>query len=362
MFNYRKGISLIVLVITIIIIIILAGSVILSLSKNNPIKSATEATFKSNISSYESELSIYISKQYASTVNNIDLNSLNASTDIELRQYIKSIPDADLYKYKIIRGKLIYLGTSADEIIWAKEVNVAPVIVSDGLVLYLDASNTLSYPGSGSIWYDLSGNGNNVTLYNSPVYNASRHFIFNGTTQYAKTTNTLNLSACNAVTVFQNVQFTSYPVSGSYYILHELSDNYNGYTDSFVASANDPSAGQNWDLAVGVKGNIGYSTDMWSKTYLNDLQWKNLAMQYNMNISAGKETSFFVNGEKKTSLSVPTLSSDNNGTFSNRPLYIFSRGGTSNFAPGKLSLILVYNRALSDSEVLQNYYALKDKY
>src|SRR6056300_111169 len=37
-------------------------------------------------------------------------------------------------------------------------------IVRDGLVLHLDAANVKSYPGSGSTWFDLSGNGNNFTL------------------------------------------------------------------------------------------------------------------------------------------------------------------------------------------------------
>lgn len=41
-------------------------------------------------------------------------------------------------------------------------------IVRDGLVLHLDAANPKSYPGSGTVWKDLSGNGNDGTLVNSP--------------------------------------------------------------------------------------------------------------------------------------------------------------------------------------------------
>ena len=40
-------------------------------------------------------------------------------------------------------------------------------IVTDGLVVHLDAGNSASYPGSGTTWYDLSGNGNDATLYNT---------------------------------------------------------------------------------------------------------------------------------------------------------------------------------------------------
>lgn len=43
-------------------------------------------------------------------------------------------------------------------------------IVRDGLVFYVDAANPKSYPGSGATWFDLSGKGYNVTLFNSPVF------------------------------------------------------------------------------------------------------------------------------------------------------------------------------------------------
>ncbi len=49
----------------------------------------------------------------------------------------------------------------------------SPRIVTDGLVLCLDAGNTKSYPGSGTTWFDLSGNGNNGTLQNSPTYDTN---------------------------------------------------------------------------------------------------------------------------------------------------------------------------------------------
>ena len=44
-------------------------------------------------------------------------------------------------------------------------------VVRDGLVLYLDAANPKSYPGSGTTWYDLSGNSKNGALTNGPTYN-----------------------------------------------------------------------------------------------------------------------------------------------------------------------------------------------
>lgn len=65
-------------------------------------------------------------------------------------------------------------------------------IVTDGLKLYLDASNPASYPGSGTTWFDLSGNGNNGTMVNGvvPLSNAMQ---FDGVNDYVTLGNVLNI-------------------------------------------------------------------------------------------------------------------------------------------------------------------------
>ena len=61
-----------------------------------------------------------------------------------------------------------------------------PKIVTDGLVLALDAANKKSYPGTGTTWQDLSGNGNDATLVNSPTFGTTNggRFEFDGTNRY----------------------------------------------------------------------------------------------------------------------------------------------------------------------------------
>ena len=54
----KKGISLIVLIITVIVVIILAVTVILTITKNNPIESAKEAVFKEDVRAFQDELNI----------------------------------------------------------------------------------------------------------------------------------------------------------------------------------------------------------------------------------------------------------------------------------------------------------------
>lgn len=61
--------------------------------------------------------------------------------------------------------------------------NRGPNIVTDGLVLALDAGNIKSYPGSGNIWSDLSRNGNNGILQNNVSYNDG-YLTFDGSNDY----------------------------------------------------------------------------------------------------------------------------------------------------------------------------------
>ena len=63
-----------------------------------------------------------------------------------------------------------------------------PSIVRDSLLLYLDAANTKSYPGSGTTWYDLSGNNKNPTLTNGPTFNSDNlgSIVLDGTNDYVE--------------------------------------------------------------------------------------------------------------------------------------------------------------------------------
>lgn len=67
-------------------------------------------------------------------------------------------------------------------------INYSPKIVTDGLVLCLDAANPLSYPGSGNVWYDISGNNNHSDLINGVSYSTenSGNMIYDGSNDYVR--------------------------------------------------------------------------------------------------------------------------------------------------------------------------------
>ena len=103
----KNGISLIVLIISIIVVIILAAVVILTLSKNNPIESAKEARFKEDVRTFQDELALYISKQYANSGGHWDGN-ISAKSYNQIVEYIPSFTKKYDGKFVINNNNLEY--------------------------------------------------------------------------------------------------------------------------------------------------------------------------------------------------------------------------------------------------------------
>ena len=101
----KRGISLIVLIVTIIVIIILAAAVILTITKNNPVSSAKEATFKEDMANIQDELSMYISKKYTDNPLSFEKSSINLSGN----SMVTELPSTKKYKDKVsvVEGNLI---------------------------------------------------------------------------------------------------------------------------------------------------------------------------------------------------------------------------------------------------------------
>lgn len=126
----KKGISLIVLIVTIIVIIILAAVVILTITKNNPIENAKEATFKEDVRSFQDDLALFISKEYTDNQGQRD-EKINSSGE-NVKNYISSFTDKYVGKFIIENDKLV--GT--DELTerekkWAEDLNISILGKSD---------------------------------------------------------------------------------------------------------------------------------------------------------------------------------------------------------------------------------------
>ena len=121
--NKRKGISLIVLVITILVMIILAGVVVVSLQKNNPIEKAKEANFKTDVSSFASELGVGLSNSLVEN-SSVKPEEIFANKFVDMKKYINSFSKKYENKLVIADGKLTYIGGDSKEEKWSKECGI----------------------------------------------------------------------------------------------------------------------------------------------------------------------------------------------------------------------------------------------
>ena len=233
-------------------------------------------------------------------------------------------------------------------------------IVTDGLVLSLDAANVKSYSGSGATWRDLSGNNNHFTLYNSVGFNNQNGgaLTFNGTNQYAASISNINLTSYNYVVVetFYRTNATS-PLG----IIFEHTTNWNSNTGGFGLGVNTD--GNN---NVANINHTNHNTEV-SRNYVvvNNLNWSN-----NVNIfskigdSTGRLTYLnsnllpFVEGGGYQTSTVTTPG----GSFANAIFYIGSRAGIASFFGGNIGSIKIYGFKMDPSQVQQNYNALKSRY
>jgi len=212
-----------------------------------------------------------------------------------------------------------------------------PNIVTDGLVLNLDASNIKSYPGTGNIWDDLSRGGSNGTLINGPTFDNGNggSIVFDGVNDYVR------IGGVNDYN-YSNITLESwvYPERNSSYEYlfsnsRDCCGSYNGY-----------------ELRI-VGGFMRFT--IWNSTNANVISTYSLPLNSWYHIIAtydGSQLKLYINGI----INKLTNSTLQIGYPTSYDLYIGRMGHSSSYIiKGKISLSKIYNRSLSAQEVLQNY-------
>ena len=122
--THKRGISLIVLIVTIIVIIILAAAVILTISKNNPVESAREATFKEDVRAFQDELALTVAKEYTNKQGQRN-TKINATTLDEIKNYIPSFKKEYGGKFVIVNDELVgAVDLTKPQKEWCKDIGV----------------------------------------------------------------------------------------------------------------------------------------------------------------------------------------------------------------------------------------------
>jgi hypothetical protein len=216
-------------------------------------------------------------------------------------------------------------------------------LVTDGLVVRLDAANSKSYPGTGTTWNDVNSTSFPFTLTNGPVYDTNGFFDFDGANDYAVIANTAALKPTVAITLEQWLN----------------ADDWNAGTSS-----------SNYKCSLSCTSGGGYSHNIWSGTFTSYLYAGGAYRTPSTNVSTlvgwhhfvttfdGRYTRLYVDGELKSTIDIGTTG--NLISYVANSIFVGAEA-SGRTAPegfywnGKIGTTAIYNRALSATEIAQNY-------
>jgi len=223
-------------------------------------------------------------------------------------------------------------------------VGYNPRIVTDSLVLCLDAANTKSYGGSGTTVTDLSGNGNNGTLVNGVGYDSGNggSFSFDGTNDYidlpssfAFGTSTFSIECWVKADTLSGIDAIYYSQSSNSSGFYGVGHNSNG----------------NGFFLTDYNGSTRVSTVFGSNAVVDT--WYHLVFLKN----ASNQYVVYRNMVASTTNNISTLS-----LTSADPRIGFNPASAAEIWDGNISNFKIYNRALTAAEVAQNFNALRGRY
>jgi hypothetical protein len=217
-----------------------------------------------------------------------------------------------------------------------------PGIVRSGLILYLDAGNTASYPGTGTTWTDLSGNNNNGTLINGPTYSSANggSIVFDGSNDYVNAPlSTGYPAAMTVITVGKsnNATWNHFGGLGSGRLA-------NGY----IIHNNQSQTSVEFYL---------YDS---SSTYLSLIGTTPSSItNYNMYSITTNGSNEHITYLNNTSLATNTTSITRTNTGTSQDNYLGRDMTFTRYNAVTIGLHMIYNRALTAAEISQNFNALK---
>lgn len=220
-------------------------------------------------------------------------------------------------------------------------------IVTTGLQLNLDAGQASSYSGSGSTWNDLSGFGRNATLFNTPTYSSSQSGYLSFLDTSLEYATVPNIGSLNRWTV---EVWTRPVISLSGKVTAVVCNQFNGSVLNFSLGTNR--APGSYNLCAGFYDGAWRTTTGYTPT-LNS--WVQIVGTYD-----GTTIRQYINTTLDTSLTytgTPTSGGE---------IRIAQRWddtvGSTNYYAGDISVIRIYNAALSQSQITQNFNAIRGRY
>jgi len=230
----------------------------------------------------------------------------------------------------------------------------SPKIVTDGLVFAVDAANKKSYVSGSSTWIDLAGS-NNGTLTNGPTFDSGNggSIVFDGSDDGVNLLNnsifylTPNQDQTNCGWFSTDNTSTSTIIYDARNVIGAVTRGY------FIGVQN------NGTLRAWFYYNLSSTTSLQLSTSINQNTW----YFYNVVFDRTGLMSLYLNGILKDSVDISSYNNNDYSIATNPTIGIKSYSG-SGISPfnGKVATTKIYNRALSSTEITQNYNALKSRF
>jgi hypothetical protein len=219
-----------------------------------------------------------------------------------------------------------------------------PSIVTNGLVLALDAGNTKSYPGSGTTWTDLSGNGRNGTLTNGPTYSSSDggSIVFDGVDDHVQCSGSISIGRTGTFVAWikRNADLNGGIIFS------------NGVTyDAGIKVSLSGDLRYTWSFPGLAQGEFGWNSGL----IIPDLTWCMCAVSVTLSsATAYLCQSSGITSATNTVASHPSIILDNIRVGDDT-----TNGGDFT---GNIAIAQIYNRALSATEIQQNFNAIRGRF
>lgn len=229
-------------------------------------------------------------------------------------------------------------------------VGYNPRCVQDGLVLYLDAANRRSYPGTGTTWFDISGNGNNATMYGSVPFSVDTTPCFDFATATGGFSYLSSLGftfASNMIPIIGNFTLSCWiknpNISTGQVGLFSNAGGGDGYRFGLDSSSIYYLIGPSY-----TEGIISFSSS------LSASLWYNVVAVYSRTTA---QVLLYLNGIYQNATSIPvSQTAMQNGT----PGIV--RSSCCTIYTGKLSAFHAYNKSLTAQEIRQNFNATRSRF
>jgi len=237
--------------------------------------------------------------------------------------------------------------------------NYSPKMITDGLMLYLDAANTRSYPGTGTTWTDLSRSENMGTLINGPTFNSGNggNIVFDGTNDLVEATGIESITSFSISVWFKMTgPGNTGGFTNTYYnSLFGINSITNPTTRRIlVSTSTNPSIAEGRILVQ--MGGSNYFSDNASVGITTTNAWNNVVYTFTPNTARLYINSIAQTSQSNSSVTFPFVSDSKLyvGAYSN-PIVAYAM-------LGNIAQTQVYNLALSASEISQNFNATRARF